>query len=68
MLLATTGTAYPQMSPISDPFGEAVVLLVQWRGGPDEPRVLLEGTSSKISLIFELVSRRAFKDETPRAC
>jgi hypothetical protein len=52
---------------ISDPFGEALVLLVQWRGGQEEPCVLLDGKSLKIGSIFELVARRAFKDEIPES-
>jgi hypothetical protein len=50
---------------ISDAFGEALVLLIQWRGGADEPSAVLDGKSLLISLIFELVARRAFKDKIP---
>jgi hypothetical protein len=50
---------------ISDPFGEALVLLVQRQGGADEPVTVLDGKTLRISLIFDLVARRAFKDKIP---
>jgi hypothetical protein len=50
---------------ISDAFGEALVLLIQWQGGADEPVAVLDGKTLRISLIFELVARRAFKDKIP---
>ncbi len=56
---------HPIPDVISDAFGEALVLLVQWKGGPDEPIAILDGKSLKISLIFELVAKRAFKDKMP---
>jgi hypothetical protein len=50
---------------ISDSFGDALVLLIQWQGGADEPVAVLDGKTARISLIFELVARRAFKDKIP---
>jgi hypothetical protein len=48
---------------ISDAFAEALVLLIQWRGGADEPSAVLDGESLLISPILELFARRAFKDK-----
>jgi hypothetical protein len=50
---------------ISDAFGEALVLLIQWQGGEHEPVAVLDGKTLRISLIFELVAGRAFKDKIP---
>jgi|ERR1700722_783687 hypothetical protein len=52
---------------LSDAFGEALVLLVQWKGGADEPVAVLDGRTLKISAIFELIASRAFRDEVPRS-
>jgi hypothetical protein len=48
---------------VGDAFGEALVLLVQWRGGADEPVTVLDGKTMPISMIFELVAGRASRDE-----
>jgi hypothetical protein len=50
---------------VSDAFGEALVLLVQWQGGENEPVAVLDGKTVCISVIFELVVGRAFKDKMP---
>jgi hypothetical protein len=50
-----------------DAFGEAVVLLVQWQGGVDEPVALLNGKTMPISMIFESVAGQACRDEVPRS-
>jgi hypothetical protein len=55
----------PIPADAADAFGEALVLLVQWRGGPEEPDAVLDGKTMRISVIFELVANRAFKDEVP---
>jgi hypothetical protein len=47
---------------VADAFGEALVLLVQWEGGADEPAAILDGRTLKISAIFELVAARGFRD------
>jgi hypothetical protein len=52
---------------VADAFGEALVLLVQWQGGADEPVALLDGKTLPISTIFELVAGRAFRDKVPRS-
>jgi hypothetical protein len=53
------------MSLIADAFGEALVLLVQWEGGADEPAAILDARTLKISAIFELVTARGFRDHVP---
>jgi hypothetical protein len=55
----------PIPDDVGDAFGEALVLLVQWKRGADEPVAVLDGRTMRISLIFELVASRAFKDEMP---
>src|ERR1700733_13182392 len=52
---------------VADAFGEALVLLVQWQGGADEPVAVLDGKTMPISMIFEQVAGRAFRDEAPRS-
>ena len=52
---------------VADAFGEALVLLVQWQGGADEPFAVLDGKTLPISTIFELVAGRAFRDQVPRS-
>jgi hypothetical protein len=39
--------------------------LVQWKGRAEEPDAVLDGKTMRISVIFELVPNRAFKDEVP---
>ena len=50
---------------VADAFGEALVLLVRWQGGADV--AVLDGKTMPISIIFELVAGRAFRDEVPRS-
>jgi hypothetical protein len=57
----------PILADVGDAFGEALVLLVQWQGGADEPVAVLDGKTTPISMIFELVAGRAFRDELPRS-
>jgi hypothetical protein len=52
---------------IADAFGEAVVLLVQWQGGADEPVVSLDAKSFQISTVFDLIAGRKFTDRMPRS-
>ena len=52
---------------VADAFGEALVLLVQWEGGADEPVAVLDGKTLNISAIFELVAARAFRDQAPQS-
>jgi hypothetical protein len=37
-------------------FGEALILLVQWKGGAEEPTVMLDGQLLRISMIFSRVA------------
>jgi hypothetical protein len=57
----------PIPADVADAFGEALVLLVQWEGGSDETVAILDGRSMNITMIFELVAGRAFRDEVPRS-
>jgi hypothetical protein len=57
----------PIPADVGDAFGEALVLLVQWQGGADEPVAVLDGKTMPNSMIFELVAGRAFRDEVPRS-
>ena len=50
---------------VSNAFGEALVLLVQWQGGDNEPVAVLDGKTVRISVVFELVAGRGFKDRVP---
>jgi hypothetical protein len=60
-------TLPPIPADVADAFGEALVLLVQWQGGEDEPVAVLDGKTMPISTIFEFVAGRAFRDEVPRS-
>jgi hypothetical protein len=57
----------PIPADVGEAFGEALVLLVQWQGGADEPVAVLDGKTMPISMIFELVASRAFRDEVSRS-
>ena len=57
----------PIPADVADAFGEALVLLVQWEGGAVEPVAILDGRSMNITMVFELVAGRAFRDEVPRS-
>jgi hypothetical protein len=50
----------------SHAFGEAMILLVQWRGGADEPTVMLDGQLLRISLVFGRVANLRCADTLPR--
>jgi hypothetical protein len=58
-------TRRPIPDDVADAFGEALVLLVQWKRGAEEPTAVLDGKTIRIGLIFELVRGRAFKDKVP---
>ena len=36
-------------------FGEALILLVEWKGGAEEPTVMLDGQLLRISMAFSRV-------------
>jgi hypothetical protein len=62
----STAMTHPRIpADVADAFGEALVLLVQWQGGADEPVATLDGRSTPISKTFEMVASRAFRDEVP---
>jgi hypothetical protein len=46
-------------------FGEAAILLIDWKGGIDEPVVTLEGKPLPISVVFKLVANQKFGDPVP---
>ena len=46
-------------------FGEALILLIQWKGGADEPTVMLDGQVLRISAIFDRVSNLQYRDALP---
>jgi hypothetical protein len=50
---------------ITDAFGEAVLFLVQWRGGKDEPVVTLDARPWSITAIFGVVLHEAIREELP---
>ena len=50
---------------LSHPFGEAVILLIDWKGGADEPVVTFEGKQIPITVLFKLVAERKFNDRLP---
>jgi hypothetical protein len=56
----------PIPADASHVFGEALILLVQWRGGADEPTVTLDGQSLRISVIFNRVANLRYLDALPR--
>jgi hypothetical protein len=47
-------------------FGEALILLIQWKGGADEPTVMLDGQLLRISTIFSRVANLRYEDAVPR--
>jgi hypothetical protein len=51
----------------SDAFGEALILLIQWRGGADEPTVMLDGQLLRISMVFSRVANPRYADALPRS-
>jgi hypothetical protein len=52
---------------ISHAFGEALILLIQWRGGADEPAVTLDGKQVPIGFVFDLVIGRKYSGQMPRS-
>jgi hypothetical protein len=52
---------------ISHAFGEALILLIQWRGGADEPAVTLDGERVPIGFVFDLVISREYSAQMPRS-
>jgi hypothetical protein len=47
-------------------FGEALILLIQWRGGANEPVVTLDGKPVLIGFVFDLVIGRRYSGRMPR--
>jgi hypothetical protein len=62
-----SGNRPPIPDEISDAFGEAVVLLVQWKGGAGEPIVMLNGKSLRITTVFDIVIDRRCTDRMPES-
>jgi hypothetical protein len=60
-------TRRPIPADVAEAFGEALVLLVRWQGGAEEPVAVLDGKTLSISTIFKLVTDRAFRDKVPRS-
>jgi hypothetical protein len=52
---------------VSAAFGEAVILLIQWQGGADEPTVTLDANPVLIEFVFELVISRKYSGQMPRS-
>lgn len=52
---------------ISHAFGEALILLVQWQGGADEPVVSVDGKSVRIGFVFDLVLGRKYVEPIPKS-
>jgi hypothetical protein len=52
---------------VSSAFGEAVILLIQWQGGADEPTVTLDAKPVLIGFVFELVIGRKYSGQMPRS-
>jgi hypothetical protein len=49
----------------SDAFGEALILLIQWKGGAEEPTVMLDGQLLRISMVFSRVANPRYADTLP---
>jgi hypothetical protein len=62
-LMTTSDRRIPD--EISHAFGEALILLVQWQGGTDQPVVSIDGKSVRIGFVFDLVIRRKYTDQMP---
>jgi hypothetical protein len=52
----------------NDAFGEALILLIQWRGGADEPTVMLDGQLLRISMVFSRVANPRYGGSTRSSC
>jgi hypothetical protein len=52
---------------VSAAFGEAVILLIQWQGGAEEPTVTLDANPVLIGFVFELVISRKYSGQMPRS-
>jgi len=52
---------------LSHAFGEALILLVQWQGGAEEPVVKLDGRPFRITAVFGIVESRKFTDLMPKS-
>jgi hypothetical protein len=50
----------------SHAFDEALILLFQWKGGAEEPTVMLDGQFLRISMIFSRVANLRSGDTIPR--
>jgi hypothetical protein len=62
-LMTTSDRRIPD--DVRDAFDEALILLVQWQGGTNEPVVNLDGKPIRLSLVFDLVIGRKFRDQMP---
>jgi hypothetical protein len=56
----------PISAEASHAFGEAMILLIQWKGGADEPTVMLGGQLLRISTIFDRITNPKYTDMLPR--
>jgi hypothetical protein len=56
----------PIPADASHVFGEALILLVQWKGGADEPTVTLDGQSLRVSVIFNRIANLRYGGTLPR--
>jgi hypothetical protein len=63
-MASTSGKPIPDEE--SHVFGEALILLIQWKGGADEPTVLLDGQLLRISVVFSRVANLRCADTLPR--
>jgi hypothetical protein len=50
---------------LSHALGEAVILLIDWKGGADEPVVTFDGKPMQIGTLFNLIAERKFADRVP---
>ena len=55
------------LARVGEAFGEALILLIQWRGGADEPAVTLDGKQVPIGFVFDLVIGRKYSGQMPRS-
>ena len=61
----TKRTSHRIPDSLSHSFGEAAILLIDWKGGAGEPVVTFEGKPIPIGVLFNLVAERKFSDRLP---
>jgi hypothetical protein len=61
----TKRTSHRIPDSLSHSFGEAAILLIDWKGGAGEPVVTFEGKPIPIGVLFNLVAERKFRDRLP---